>query len=49
MKTIKVEMTDREYELYQKYKSTSMSLRTKMIYYILFVVAQAALTFYFKH
>ena len=42
MKTIKVEMTDREYELYQKYKSTSMSLRTKMIFYILFVVAQAA-------
>lgn len=46
---IKVEMTDRDYKLYQKYKSQSWSLRTKMIVYVILVAVQAALTYYLKH
>lgn len=45
---VKVEMNESDYKLYQKYKSSGLSLRSKMIVYILFVLVQAAITYYFK-
>lgn len=48
-KLIKIEMTQKDYRLYQKYKSNEMTLRTKMLLYVVFVVIQLLVTYYIIH
>lgn len=46
---VKVDMTQKDYLLYQKYKSNEMTLRTKILLYVAFVVIQVVVTYYIMH